>query len=157
MPRLSKCKDCGKELVKEDKYKYSNKTYCRGCYDKHIYENQMYNQLISNICKYFDIDKPTGLILKQIKEYKDKFDYTYSGIEYSLWYITQILNKSLELKYGIALVKYEYENAKEYFTKQQNIKKSIENNEIKIKDVVKTIKIKKKNKFKNFSINIDNL
>lgn len=137
--RKSTCKDCAIELSKEDKYTYSNKSYCKICYDKIQVTKQEYNLLIKTICQYLDIEKPTGLIFKQIKDYKEQLDYTYSGITYCLWYIKAIEGKSFtELKYGIALVKYNYEKAKAYFIQQQKISGSVQNikqeeiNEVKI-------------------------
>lgn len=156
MARLSKCKGCDKELHTDERYKYSNKTYCKKCYDFKIAEKQSYDNLISWICTYFGENKPNGLILKQIKEYKDKFDYTYSGIHYCLWYLVEIKNVRIDKKYGIALVKFEYENSKTYFEQQQNIKNSIvkpvEN------EIIKKVKLKSNNKIKSkFLLNLDDL
>lgn len=154
MARLSKCKSCGIELQKKDRNVYSGKTYCKKCYDLKVSEKNQYNNLIKTICNYFEINKPTGLILKQIKDYKEQFDYTYSGMQYTLWYCKDILGKSFEIKYGIALVKYQYENSKDYFLKQQQINKSVV--DFKIKEVVKKVKINKSNR-KSFTINLDEL
>ena len=95
------------------------------------------------------------MILKQLKEYKEKFDYTYGGMSYCLWYITEILNKKLDVKYGVAIIKFEYENAKDYFNKQQSIRNSLNkplNNE-----VTKKVQIKVKKTNNNFLINLDKL
>lgn len=156
MARLSKCKTCSKELRPDEKHVYSNKNYCKQCYDSKIKDKQEYDSLISWICEYFNTKVPNGLILKQVKEYKEAFNYTYGGMNYCLWYITYIKNVKLEIKYGIALVKFEYENAKEYFLQQENIKKSM----VKPKnlEVVKTIKLKNNTGlYGKFLINIDEL
>lgn len=60
----------------------------------------------------FHLDIPNGLIMKQIREYVDKYKYTYTGIQYCLWYMTSVKNKKMDIKYGIALVKFEYEMLK---------------------------------------------
>lgn len=155
MPRLSKCKDCGIELTKEQKHIYSNKTYCEKCYTIKIYERESYNKLISSICQYFNIQVPTGLILKQIKDFKEQFQYTYDGMIYCLWYITQIKNINLEIKYGITMIKYEYENSKEYFFQQESIKNSI----VKPADntIVKTIQVTKRKPCKNLLLDLDKI
>lgn len=155
MPRLSTCKLCEKQITKEEKFIYSNKSYCKTCYDIKIKDHEEYTNLINSICIYFSINKPTGLILKQLKEYKEKFDYTYGGMSYCLWYITEILNKKLDVKYGVAIIKFEYENAKDYFNKQQSIRNSLNkplNNE-----VTKKVQIKVKKTNNNFLINLDKL
>lgn len=127
MARKAKCKDCGIELEKEERYIFSNKSYCKKCYDKHIQEKSSYDRLIKIIIDYFNIQSVDGLILKQIKEYKEKFNYTYDGITYTLWYCKEILNKDFIRKYGIALVKFEYVNAENYFVHQQKISQSLDN------------------------------
>lgn len=154
MARLSTCKTCGCKLTKEEKYTYSNKTYCNSCYDIKIRESTEYNILISSICNYFGDNKPTGLILKQLKDYKENFEYTYSGMSYCLWYITEILNRKLDRKYGIALVKYEYENAKAYYNNQEIIRNSINSNQ-EIKEVRKKIRISNKSIKNKFLLNLD--
>lgn len=156
MARLSKCKECSKELKTDERFIYSNKTYCKNCYDIKIKEKNDYDNLVSWICTYFNQNVPNGLILKQIKEYKDKYEYTYSGIHYCLWYLTEIKGIKLEIKYGIGLVKFEYENAKNYFLQQQNIKESVKF--VKPIEVTRTVKIKtNKNVDSKFLIDIDEL
>jgi hypothetical protein len=156
MTRLSTCKFCGKKLTKEEKYTYSSKTCCKDCYDIKLQEKEQYDNLLNQILKYFNLTVPNGMILKQIKEYKDKFEYTYGGMQYCLWYITEIKGIKLELKYGIALVKFEYENAKTYFEQQQSIQNSIVkpvNNE-----VVHKVKFKvNSNRKEKYLINLDEL
>lgn len=126
MARKSVCKNCNIELLKEEKYMHSSKSYCKHCYDAIQIKKNEYELLITTICEYLSIDKPTGLILKQIKDYIDKFGYTYNGITYCLWYIKAIENKTFnETKYGIAYVKYNYEKAKAYFEQQQKISNSV--------------------------------
>lgn len=126
MARLSTCKGCEAKLTKEEKFIYSNKSYCKQCYDKIILEKESYNNLIKTICEYFNIQFPEGLMYKQIKDYKEQFGYTYNGMSYTLWYCKEILSKNFDKKYGVALIKYEYNNAKNYFNSQQDIKNSIQ-------------------------------
>lgn len=141
-------------MTTEQRYPYSNKSYCKKCYDFKVKEREQYNVLIKTICECFNIEKPTGLILKQIKDYKDKFNYIYSGMTYCLWYLKEILNSSFDVKYGIAIIKYQYENAKHYFESQQKINESVSHFEI--KEVVKKVKLSR-NKPKQFIINLDDL
>jgi hypothetical protein len=156
MTRMSTCKFCGDKLTKEEKYTYSSKTCCKKCYDIKIQEKQQYDSLLKDILQYFNLSVPNGLILKQIKEYKENFKYTYGGIQYCLWYLTEIKGMKLEVKYGIGIVKFEYENAKNYFEQQQSIQNSIvkplEN------EVVHKVKFKINSRKKDkFLINLDEL
>lgn len=153
--RLSTCKNCGKSLTSEEKHIYSNKTYCVDCYNIKLAEKADYDNLIKMICEYFEIEAPTGMILKQIKNYKSEFGYTDSGIGYTLWYIKNILNGKFIEKYGIYQVKNEYNNAEKYFISQQKISESA----VEYKEISKTVKFKNKSKptNKSFLIDIDSL
>ncbi len=154
MVRLSTCKGCEKQITKEEKYTHSGKSYCKECYEKIQLEKEDYKNLLNTICGYFNIDCCTGLILKQIKDYKEQFNYSYAGIGYTLWYTKEIERKTFEQKYGIALVKYYYEKAKEYFEQQNKISKSITIEQP--IDNTKIVKVKNMQNNKNkFLINID--
>lgn len=140
MAKLSKCKVCDNDILTDyEKIKVKNKNYHKECYDKYLYEKEQYKLLVSKICEIFNIDVPTGLILKQIKQYKEEFNYTYSGMHYTLWYMTEIEGKLFtEIKYGIALIKYYYEKAKQYYIQQEKIQNSILNKgheEAKVKEI----------------------
>lgn len=153
---MSTCKGCESKITKEDKYMYSGKAYCKKCYDTKLAEAEDYKKLINVVCQYFKIDAPTGLLIKQIKDYKDQYNYTYSGIGYCLWYVKDIERRNFDIKFGIALVKYYYEKAKEYYEQQNRISQSI--NIEKPIEKIKTITIKNnKNKKKNILIDIDSL
>ena len=153
--RLSTCKNCGKSLTSEEKYVCSNKSYCIDCYNIKLAEKADYDNLIKMICEYFEIEVPTGMILKQIKNYKSEFGYTDSGIGYTLWYIKNILNGKFIVKYGIYQVKNEYHNAEQYFLSQQKISESA----VEYKEISKTVKFqsKSKSKEKSFLIDINSL
>ena len=158
MGRKSKCKGCETLLEKEDKYTYSGKTYCKDCYDKLQVEKDNYNQLLNTIMEYLEIQVIDGLMYKQIKDYKEQYKYNYTGMTYTLWYCKEILNKKFERKYGIALIKYEYNNAKDYFSKQQKITNSV----MEIKEpITRTVKINLEKVFKkenhNHLIDLENL
>lgn len=142
MARLSTCKKCDKKLLSEEKYTYSNKTYCKSCYDIMTYENDQRNILISSLCKTMKLESLTGIMLKQLKEYRETCNYSYSGMNYTLWYYTNILNKSPQVKYGLAFIRYYYEDAKNYFLQQENIKKSMQQSE-EIEVKTKVVKIHK--------------
>jgi predicted RNA-binding Zn-ribbon protein involved in translation (DUF1610 family) len=158
MAKLSTCKDCGKQLKSEEKHIHSSKTYCDKCYEKVIRDSEEYKQLIKYICDNYEIDRPTGLMLKQIKDFKTEFGYTYGGIAYTLWYIKEILNKEFIVIYGISLVKFCYEDAKNYYIHQEEIAKSMEiNSKAEIKTRVVKINNVDKNTKNNSLIDISNL
>lgn len=146
MARLSTCKSCGKKLQPEEKYTHASKTYCKKCYEKIERESIEYKQLIEFICNNYKLDKPTGYILKQIKEFKTEYEYSYAAMTYTLWYCKEVLNKSFIEKYGISLIKYYYNEAKNYYSQQEKLKEQINKlSDIKIKTkIVKKTSINSK-------------
>lgn len=158
MARLSSCKGCGKQLQTEEKYIHGSKTYCAKCYEKMVRESEEYKQLILYICANFNIERPTGLMLKQIKEYKNEYSYTYGGIIYTLWYAKEILDKELISMYGISLVKYYYDDASRYYIQQDDIKKSMNvNGKVEIKTKIVRVNRINKNTQNNSLIDIGSL
>lgn len=112
--RKVKCPKCGKSNNKEDTVKYNNRYYCEGC----IEDVEEYKELIETICQIYELEAPTMQIVKQIKDYKDKYNFTNSGILFTLKYYYQILeNKVLESS-GIGIVPYFYDKAKDYYNKK---------------------------------------
>lgn len=83
--------------------------------------------MIEFICINYGLNKPTGFMLKQIKELKNDFGYTYAAMTYTLWYCKEILNKALIEKYGVSLIKHYYDEAKEYYSQQEKLKNQIKN------------------------------
>lgn len=158
MARLSTCKTCGEKLQPDEKYIHSSKTYCKECYEKIIRERDEYKQLIEFICNHYEIERPTGFMLKQIKEMKMEYGWSYAAMTYTLWYCKEVLGKQLIEKYGVSLIKHFYEEAKNYYSQQEKMKehmKQLENVEVKTKVVKKT---KSKSINSNTSlINLENL
>ena len=70
------------------------------------------------ICQLFDVDYVPPRIQKQITQFKNEFNYTYSGILKTLVYFYEIQgNNQNDDKYGqtIGIVPWIYEDAKKYF------------------------------------------
>lgn len=141
MARLSECKSCGKKLQPEEKYIHSSKSYCKECYQKILQESDEYKQLIEFICINYEIERPTGFMLKQIKDMRTDFGWSYAAMTYTLWYCKEILGKQLNEKYGVALVKHFYDEASDYYSQQEQIKNKMEQ----LKDVEIKTKVVKQN------------
>lgn len=86
-----------------------------------------------------------ALVTRQIKEYKEKNGYSYSGMLKSLVYFHQIKNNPIDKeKKGIGIIPFVYNDAKNYYfnvymTTQKNESKSAAAYETVIKEV--TIKV----------------
>lgn len=125
--RTAKCKGCGKDLLPEERFKYKSKNYCKSCYNKFSIQENEYKVLIDCVCNYFEIDKPSGLILKQIKDYKKSFGYKYAAMTYTLWYCKEIVSMEFKEKYGVYMVKNYYDEAAEFYDHQEKLKIKIQN------------------------------
>lgn len=159
MARIPKCGRCEKQLLtKDERNKIGNRYYCSSCAVAIEREKKEYKALIEQICQYYQLPVPTGLMFKQLKQYKNEAKYTYGGIQYTLWYCKEILNLSFDEKYGLGMVGYKYKEAEEYFLSQQKIQNSIqdhtpaENNKV-------TINLSKvyRNNTSNLLFNVDDL
>lgn len=153
---FSTCKGCNTSIPSGEAQIYSGKKYCNRCYELKLKDKKEYDELLKAIMYYFNIDVPSGLILKHIKEYKEQFNYTYAGMQYCLWYCKEIKGLRFDIKYGIAIIKYEYENAKDYFLQQQKVLDSVSkiNHEEKVREVKVNVKRQEQ---KKLLINIDEL
>ena len=77
---------------------------------------------------------------------------------YTLWYCKEILNKAFIKKYGVSLIKYNYDNAKNYYSQQEILKEQMDKlSDVKIKTkIAKSISVPS-NKKSTSLINLDNL
>ncbi|WP_395546833.1 MULTISPECIES: hypothetical protein [unclassified Lacrimispora] len=154
MARLATCKGCGKPLQPGEKVIHNSKSYCSDCYASIKRYSEEYKNLIEFICMNFELDKPTGIMFKQIKEFKDEFNYSYAAMTYTLWYCKEILNKTLDKKYGMGLIKYYYAEAREYYEQQERLKNQV----AKLENTnVITKRIKQSSSKKNNSVSLINL
>lgn len=158
--RLYKCYgSCNKKYPLDQMEKYSGKNHCLTCHNIKLRDAKDREDLYQYLSNMFNIEYPTGLMLKQIKEFKDELGYSYGGIKYTLWYMTEIENKSFsDIKYGIALIKYYYEKAKDYFEQQQRISNSMVNvNSIETRTVKINLNNVKRKREDKFTFDIDDL
>ena len=154
--RKSTCKECGKVIDDpRDKFVYSGKTHCEKCYDDKIEHKLNYDALVREIHNYFKLETMNTLILKQIKDYTTQLKFSINGIRYCLYYITVVKNIKLEVKFGIAMVKYEYDNSKNYFNQQNRVNNSLTDENLKIKIIHKEAIHYKKDKKINVLFDLD--
>lgn len=126
MARIPNCGRCDKQLPNKDgRTKIGNRYYCDECTSIIKREKEEYKALVEQICQYYQLSVPTGLMFKQLKQYKNEAKYTYGGIQYTLWYCKEILNLSFDEKYGLGMVGYKYKEAEDYFLSQQKIQNSV--------------------------------
>lgn len=142
------CSICEQELLKDLKIVKNGKNYCKTCLDKLEQSKLLEQNLLRDLVQFMQLENIPGMITQQIKKYVNEYNYTYPGISYTVWYYLNVLNKSYDKQYGIAFVKYYYNEAKDYFLNLQELEDSIPK-EIKIKPKFVEIKSKKKKDIKN--------
>lgn len=143
------CSVCEQELLKDLKTVKNGKNYCKTCLDKLEQSKLLEQVLLRDLVQFMQLENIPGLITQQIKKYVNEYNYTYPGISYTVWYYLNVLNKSYDKQYGIAFVKYYYEEAKDYYLELQSLESAIPK-EIKITPkVVKVNSNKNKKSIKN--------
>ena len=126
MARNVKCPVCGTFNEKENAIYHNSKYYCKVCYENKQNESNDYKELISYICELYGIDVPTGWMLKQIKDFKEQFNYTYKGIRSTLHYFFEIQDgNDVADSIGIGIVPFVYDEAKKFYIDKKAIRDSV--------------------------------
>lgn len=126
MARNVKCPVCGTFNEKENAIYHNSKYYCKVCYENKQNESNDYKELISYICELYSIDVPTGWMLKQIKDFKEQFNYTYKGIKSTLHYFFEIQDgNDVADSMGIGIVPFVYDEAKKFYIDKKAVRDSV--------------------------------
>lgn len=125
MARQVKCPYCEQKLDKEDAYEYKKKYYHEDCFNTWRQDIDDRKSLIEYICELYNLDAPTGMMLKQIKEFHEDYKYKYKGMELALGYFHDTLENRAQDNTGIGIIPFVYEEAKNHYIKQQRISESL--------------------------------
>jgi hypothetical protein len=106
---------CEKKYFKEELTNYKGKNYCPQCYASKVKEDTDREKLYKFLQETFNINFPTGLMLRQIKEFREDRNYSYKNIYFTIKYILEVQKINLQLKYGIALVPHYYDEMLAYY------------------------------------------
>lgn len=80
-----------------------------------------YEELVAYLEKLFGLGYVNAKTAKQIKDFRENYTYTYSGILGTLIYWYEVKGASVEnANGGIGIVPYVYEDAKKYYTNLAN-------------------------------------
>lgn len=151
MARKVKCPECGTYNDKENTVYHNSKYYCKICFENKQKEAQDYKNLVAYICELYQIEAPTGWMLKQIKDYKEQFNFTYRGIKTTLHYFYEIQKgNSVEDSMGIGIVPFVYDEAKRFYIEKKAVKDSLKDCDLEeIGNRKKTIHINRERKTQN--------
>lgn len=155
MARKVKCPTCKTLNDKENTEKLDNRYYCLECAEKRKVEKNRniddWDELFEYICDLYDIDVLTGMMFKQIKDFRTDYNYTNKGMYLTLKYYYEILDNEVKDNTGLGIIPYYYDRAKQHYIDILEVKKHLKNFEIdeqtnivKIKNIdIKEIKKRK--------------
>ena len=92
--------------------------------------------------KLLKVDYIDARVRKQIKQYREEYNYTYSGIHKALKYFYEVKGNSTEkANGGIGIVPYVYQNAYNYYlaiwqAQQKNQDKVLQDYTPKVKEII---------------------
>lgn len=121
--RIVKCKYCGIQFNRnaEPFIEVGGRRYAhKECAEKHqasiSQEEKDYLELEKYIKKIFNKNVLTAKIKKQIKDYREQYNYTYSGMQKTLYWWFELKKNSIEkANDGIGIVPFVYQDACDYF------------------------------------------
>lgn len=127
MARQVKCPYCEQKLDKDNAYEYKKKYYHVDCFNTWELEKVHRKELIEYICQLYNVSVPSGMILKQIKDFQEEYKYKLKGMELALKYFHETLGNRPQENGGIGIIPFVYEEAKNHYIKQQKISESLSN------------------------------
>lgn len=154
LPKI-KCPYCKEMFHREDGIQVKRRYYHPECLEKKREDNRLneqksadeskgesqdYKDLIEYICNKYDMKRPSGMILKQIKDYKEQYDYTYKGMELALRYFYDTEGNSVKDDTGVGIIVYVYDRAKNFYIRKINVESSIQEEE----DIVREFRTREK-------------
>lgn len=82
-------------------------------------------ELIKYVCDLYRVDKPSMLVLTQMKRMHEDNGWRYLAIQMTLEYFYDIKNNSIRNSNGIGIVPYVYDEATEYYKKLAMINEQV--------------------------------
>lgn len=131
MARSVKCPHCGNSNDKDNTVQIGNRYYCKNCADEVKSEKESnktdWDLLFDYICKLYGISKPTGMMFKQLKEFRSEpYYYTNSGMYATLKYYHDTLGNKVLEGAGLGIIPYYYEKTKQHYLNMAKIEDSLE-------------------------------
>jgi hypothetical protein len=123
--RPVKCYYCSNliDRTKEEFGQLSSGRYThKECFDENQQATTDRQKLLAYIDELFGKRVNFGVVTKQIKNYIDNYNYSYSGIHGTLYYCYAIKKQEINKAEGIGLVPYYYNEARRYWLQVNNAK-----------------------------------
>lgn len=118
-----KCKFCGKEFdrdvtptIQVSAKRYAHKECAEAAENNKTQEQKDQEELEKYIMKLFDEPYVNARVKKQIKDYKEQYQYSYSGMLKTLIYWFEVKGNSIEkANGGIGIIPFIYPQALNYY------------------------------------------
>ena len=156
--RQVKCPACGVLNYKDQAVEHGKRYYCPPCLEQKRKpkpkERTDWDDLFDMITFVYG-QKPTGMMYKQLKDYREKYQYTDAGMTYTLRYMYQVLNLNVKEEAGLGLILYYYDEAKRYYQELyhlQQVAEVFERNET--RRVVQVHEVKPQSQVKRFQYDL---
>lgn len=137
--RKVKCPLCEEMFEKEQTISFKKRYYCQPCFEVKSKPKARtdWDELYETILYYYK-EKPTPLMYKQLKDYRQNLQYTDLGMVYTLKYLFEIKKVSIKEETGLSLIPYAYQEARKYYQKCFNIQEAMSTFEW--QETVRTVK-----------------
>lgn len=137
MAKKVKCPHCSQtfDRDKEEFVQIKNRYFHKACYEEleksKSVEEASLRELEKYIMKLFNEEFISAKVRTQIKQMRDRYNYSYSGILKTLIYYFEVKKGSLEkANNGIGIVPYVYKDAYEYYLNIYNAQKKNKDKDI---------------------------
>lgn len=116
---LRTCPKCKEKVdpLAENALDTENATFHRDCYERIQREKKNRAELTNYISLKYNVEFPTGYMLKQITEFHDKRGYSYKAMLATLKFMFEVEKVPLKENVGLGLIPFYYERAKSYYSK----------------------------------------
>lgn len=113
------CPKCGEKVdpLSANALDTDTATYHRECYESIQRAKKNRAELTDYISLKYDIQFPTGYMLKQITDYHEKRGYSYKAMLATLRFIFEVEKIPVKENTGLGLIPFYYEKAKKYYAK----------------------------------------
>lgn len=137
--RLVKCYgDCNKKHAKSTMQQIGGKNHCLNCFNFKTKERKDREDLYHYIQDEYNLSFPTGLMLRQIKMFREERGYTYKNIRFTLEYVFHVRRVyTPQVKFGIAFVPHFYDEMITYY--KELSKKRLETKVAEVKTKIITL------------------
>lgn len=119
--RLRTCPHCKKKVnpLDDDAVETTQATLHRGCYDAIERAKKNRVDLLDYISLKYNIEFPTGFMMKQISDFHNQRGYSYKAMKATLEYMFDVEKIPIKEGSGLGLLPYYYDKAKKYYAKMR--------------------------------------